>query len=205
MRELQPLLDSILEDARKEAEQTRKKGREEAEALRAKFKAEAERRRHNFLEQARKEAAEEKNRRKIQAQMAAGRELLETKNQLLEELFRALKERLTGMKDDEYRGLLRKLILQAAETGTEELFLSPADRRWLGESFLAGLNQELKNRGKQGALVYGSDVSDLSGGFLLRRGKVVQNYSLDNLITTKKDELLPEIGKRLFGPPEAGN
>lgn len=199
MRELQPLLDSILEDAQKEAEKIRKKGREEAEALRTKYKAEAEQVRQNILEQARIKAADDKARRKIQAQMAAGRELLETKNRLLEEFFSALKERLTGMKDDEYRGLLRKLILRAVETGTEELFLSPADRRWLGESFLAGLNQELKKQGKKGALVYGSDVSDLTGGFLLRRGKIVHNYSLENLIASKKDELLPEIGKRLFG------
>lgn len=199
MKELQPLLDSILEDARKEAEEIRKKGREEAEALRAKFKAEAEQLRKNILEEARRKAAEEKARRKIQAEMDAGKELLETKNQLLGEFFSALKERLAGMKDDEYRGLLRKLILRAVETGTEELFLSPADRRWLGESFLAGVNQELKNQGKKGALVYGSEVSDLSGGFLLRRGKIVHNYSLENLIAAKKDELLPEIGKRLFG------
>lgn len=198
MQKLQPLLDSILEDARKEAAQIREKGRAEAEKLRAEYKAKAERLREEMISRGQKQAAEEKNRRKIQARMEAGRELLAAKNQLVEEVFRAVKKRLAGMKDEDYRQLLRQLILQAVETGDEKLFFSIPDRRWLGEAFLTELNRELEEQGRKGALAYGEPVADLSGGFILQRGKVVQNFSLENLVEMKKDELLPEIGRRLF-------
>jgi V/A-type H+-transporting ATPase subunit E len=204
MQELQPLLDSILEDARKEAAEIRKKGRAEAEELRAEYMEKAERLREEIMNRGEKQAADEKNRRKIQAKMDAGRELLAAKNQLVEEVFQTVKKRLARMKDEDYRQLLRHLILQAVETGDEKLFFSIPDRRWLGEAFLADLNQELEKRGRKGALTYGEGeaAADLSGGFILQRGKVVQNFSLDNLVEMKKDELLPEVGRRLFSEPE---
>ncbi|NLY89815.1 MAG: hypothetical protein GX085_09410 [Firmicutes bacterium] len=198
MQELQPLLDSILEDARKEAEQIRKKGRAEAEKLRSEYKEKAEHLREEIMSRRQRQAAEEKNRRKIQAQMDAGRELLAAKNQLVEEVFQALKKRLAGMKDEDYRQLLRKLILQAVETGEEKLFFSVPDCRWLGEAFLAELNQELERQGRKGALTYGEAAADLSGGFILQQGKIIQNFSLENLVEMKRDDLLPEIGRRLF-------
>ena len=120
------------------------------------------------------------------------------KNQLVEEVFQAVKKRLAGMKDEDYRQFLRQLILQAVETGDEKLFFSIPDHRWLGEAFLTDLNRELERQGRKGALSYGEAAADLNGGFILRRGKVVQNFSLDNLVEMKKDELLPEVGRRLF-------
>lgn len=198
MQELQPLLDSILEDARKEAAQIRQKGHEEAEKIRAGYREKAERLREETMNRAQKQAAEERNRRKIQAKMNAGRELLEAKTQMVEELFQALKKRLAGMKDEDYRQLLRRLILQAVETGDEKLLFSKPDRRWLGEAFLADLNRELEKRGLKGALAYGDVTADLTGGFIFHQGKVVQNFSLESLVEMKKDELLPEVGRRLF-------
>ena len=187
-----------MEDARKEAAQIREKGRAEAEELRAGYMEKAERLREEIMNRGQKQAADEKNRRKIQAKMDAGRELLAAKNQLVEEVFQAVKKRLAGMKDEDYRQFLRQLILQAVETGDEKLFFSIPDHRWLGEAFLTDLNRELERQGRKGALSYGEAAADLNGGFILRRGKVVQNFSLDNLVEMKKDELLPEVGRRLF-------
>ena len=198
MQELQPLLDSIIEDARKEAAQIREKGRAEAEKLRAEYAEKAKRLREEIISREQRQAAEEKNRRKIQAKMEAGRELLAAKNRLVEEIFQALKKRLAGMKNEDYRELLQRLILEAVETGDEKLFFSIPDQRWLGEAFLAELNRELEKQGRKGALSYGEAAAELSGGFILQRGKVVQNFSLENLVEMKRDELLPEIGRRLF-------
>ena len=58
---------------------------------------------------------------------------------------------------------------------------------------------ELKKAGQgEPELTLGQVDPDMSGGFLLRQHNIVQNYSLDNLVNSKKEELLPEIGKRLF-------
>lgn len=198
MNEVQPLINSILEEANREAERIREEGRSDAMTLQKRLQAKAEDRRAELLREAERKAQEEKSRRKIQAQLAMRRELLEVKSQLIAEVFATVQNRLTQMEDGAYRRFIKKLILQAVQTGEEELVLSTKDRARLGDDFLKEVNGEIKKSGLKGKLVLAEADSSLPSGFLLRRGKVVHNYSLANLVDAQREELLPEIGKRLF-------
>jgi vacuolar-type H+-ATPase subunit E/Vma4 len=111
------------------------------------------------------------------------------------------------METGAYERLMSRLVLEALrfcdqETGNSpvELILSPRDLARLGRSFVEEISRELKKEGSafRGGLTLGQADPALTGGFFLRQGKIVQNYSLENLVNAKREELLPEIGRRLF-------
>lgn len=207
MNEVQPLLNSILDEANQEAEGIREAGRLKAQGLQEKFKAKAERRQAELMAEAERKAEDDKSRKKIQAQLEMKRELLEAKAKVIDELFQTVRERLTQMETGAYERLMSRLVLEALrfcdhETGNSpvELILSPRDLARLGRSFVEEISRELKKEGSafRGGLTLGQADPALTGGFFLRQGKIVQNYSLENLVNAKREELLPEIGRRLF-------
>lgn len=207
MNEVQPLLNSILDEANQEAEEIREAGRLKARSVQEEFKARAEQRRSELLAEAEKKAKEEKSRQKIQAQLEMKRELLEEKAKIIDGLFQTVRDRLTQMETGAYQRLMLRLVIEALRAGAQEagdnpaqLILSLRDQERLGRSFLEQVTQELKKEGLtlRGGLSLGEADPALSGGFFLRQGKIVQNYSLDNLVNAKREELLPEIGRRLF-------
>lgn len=207
MNEVQPLLNSILDEANQEAERIREAGRLKAQGLQEEFRAKAERRQAELMAEAERKAEDDKSRRKIQAQLEMKRELLEAKAKLIDDVFHTVQERLTQMETGAYERLMSRLVIEALrfceqEAGNSpvELILSPRDQARLGRNFVEEISQELKKEGLafRGGLTLGRADPALTGGFLLRQGKIVQNYSLKNLVNAKREELLPEIGRRLF-------
>lgn len=198
MQEIQPLVDSILEEARREAEELREQGRTAAEEVKAKYQARSEELHQELLSQAEKRAKETKEREKIQAQLGTRRELLEMKGKFIDRVFKMAESRLSEMDRKSYESFMEGLLLRAVETGTEELLLSARDRQRLGGEFLNRINNKLRNSGKKGNLVYSEETPEVSGGFILRRGKILHNYTIENLVASKKEELTPEIAKKLF-------
>src|SRR5690554_3263490 len=203
MNQVQPLIESILEEAKREAEKIQEAGRQKVRTLQEKSRTQAESRRAELREQAEQKALEEKNRQKIQAQLEMRRELLEIKSDLTKRVFATTLERLTQMESGAYQRLLVRMILEALQSGAQsfpvELVLSSRDYNRLGQDILREVKAELKKTGKgELELTLGQADPALLGGFLLRQKNIVQNYSLDNLVNSKKEELLPEIGKRLF-------
>lgn len=207
MNEVQPLLNSILDEANQEAEEIREAGRLKARKLQEGFKARAEQRRSELLAEAEKKTKEEKSRQKIQAQLEMKRELLEEKAKIIDGLFQTVRDRLTQMEAGAYQRLMLRLVIEALHAGEQEagnspaqLILSPRDQERLGRNFVEQVSQELKKEGLtlRGGLTLGEADPALSGGFFLRQGKIAQNYSLENLVNAKREELLPEIGRRLF-------
>lgn len=198
MQEIQPLVDSILEEARQEAEAFRAQGRAAAKEVRGEYQARAAEQRQKLIQQAEERAKEEKERKKIQAQLDMGRDLLEMKGDFIDRVFQLVQKRLSEMDPVDYQRFMKDLLLGAVETGDEELRISAQARQRLGKDFLPQINNALKSAGKKGALTYSAEPLT-SDGFILSRGKVVHNYTIENLVASKKEELTPEIAKRLFG------
>jgi V/A-type H+-transporting ATPase subunit E len=69
----------------------------------------------------------------------------------------------------------------------------------VGGAFVEGLNRELVKAGKRGEVKLSSDTRDISGGFILRRGRAETNGSFDTLLAMLRDEIETEIAEILFG------
>lgn len=192
------IIRRILDDAGAKAETIKTEAAEKAEAVEAEAKQKAARRQEYLLNQARKEAEEQKRRIIGVAQLEARKELLTAKQELISEAFRESLDQLVDLDNNAYISTIRKMLLKLVETGTETVFCSAADLERIPDSFWKDINQELTDQGKKGELSLSKEPRDIRGGFILQAEGVELNCSFESLLAMKRDELEPEVASILF-------
>lgn len=188
----------ILDDAGAKAESIKTEAAEKAEAVETEAKQKAARRQEHVLMQARKEAEEQKRRIIGVAQLEARKELLAAKQELISEAFRESLDQLVKLDNNSYTSIIRNMLLNLVETGTETVFCSAADLERIPDSFWKAINKELAGQGKKGELSISREPRDIRGGFILQAEGVEFNCSFESLLAMKRDELEPEVASVLF-------
>ena len=193
-----------------EAEQVVEKilsqGRDEAEKLlaEARSKAEAENRRleqelSDFDAESRKlaeRAAEDKTSRMTAAErIAQAKELLATKNKLLDELFDRVRGKIENLDHGQYTELMYRLLKDAAGTGEKEVIIGKNESR-IGPELIERVNGELGGRAH---LKLSEKRADIGGGFILSWGNVRVNAGADVLVGQLRERSEMELAGRLFG------
>ena len=130
------------------------------------------------------------------ARMDIAKEFLVEKRRILDEVFAQARERLQNLPDDDYRKLMTKLMLGAVETGDEEVIIDKEETR-IDQAFIEQVNSKLAP-GQKGNLRLADERQNLGGGFILRRGKIKNNVSLEVLLAQARKELEIELAKELF-------
>lgn len=144
-----------------------------------------------------KKAAEEKKEHLLAAaRMDIAKEYLAAKRKILDEVFEKAREQMQNLRDDEYIRLMTKLMLDAVETGDEEVIVNKNEKR-IDQKFIKHINRELGPCFK-GNLRLADEKQNLGAGFILRRGKIKTNVSLDVLLERARKELEIELAKELF-------
>jgi len=131
------------------------------------------------------------------ARMDIAKELLGEKRRLLDEIFAQAGEQLRNLPDEEYRKLMTKLMLETGETGDEEVIIDDNETR-IDQEFIKRINREL-GPGYKGNLRLAGVRQNLGAGFILRRGKIKNNVSIDVLLAQARKELEIELAEELFG------
>ena len=190
------VIDKILADAQAQANQIKAHAADEQ----ADEQAEHERIVADFKNQtdtiAKKAAEDEKLHVLAAARMQVSRELLAEKRVILDKVFIEARKRLIGMDDDAYRGLFTKLIVEAAETGDEEVIVDKNEKR-IDRNFVKNVNREL-GPGFRGNLRLSEKKANIGAGFILSRGDIKKNVSADVLISQARKDLEIELAKQLF-------
>jgi V/A-type H+-transporting ATPase subunit E len=91
---------------------------------------------------------------------------------------------------------MTKLMLQAVETGDEEIIIGKDEKR-IDQKFIKNVNREL-GPGFKGNLRLANETQNLTAGFILKRGKIKNNVSLNVLLQRARKELEIELAKKLF-------
>jgi V/A-type H+-transporting ATPase subunit E len=144
-----------------------------------------------------KKAAEEKKEHLLAgARMDIAKEYLAAKRKILDGVFEKAREQMQSLHDDEYIRLMTKLMLDAVETGDEEVIVDKNEKR-IDQKFIKHVNREL-GPGFKGNLRLADEKQNLGAGFILRRGKIKTNVSLDVLLEWARKELEIELAKKLF-------
>ncbi|MBN2270414.1 MAG: V-type ATP synthase subunit E [Sedimentisphaerales bacterium] len=195
--EAQQVIEKILADAGAEAEKILNQAREKQAAE----QAQADEKLAGYNEQTRslvdKAANDEKAHLLAAARMKIAKERLAEKRKILDELFDQARARLQGLADEEYRGIMVRRMLEAVETGDEEVVVDRSDSR-IDMDLLKEVNRQL-GPGFKGNLRFASAKDDLGGaGFILKRGKIKTNVSLAVLLDQARKELEIELAKDLF-------
>jgi len=194
----QRLRDRITKDAEAEARRILAEGEAEADRI----KAEANARARETIKQAEARAADEARehiRRQISIrELDARKAVLAEKGELMDNAFEKAMQQLRRRDVESDYALTRSLLLKVIIAGDEVIVFSPEDKERIGESFLNGLNRELKQRGLKGEVRVADDTRPMSGGFMLRSGRKEINVTFESMLGQIRDETEIEISDTLF-------
>jgi len=79
-------------------------------------------------------------------------------------------KKVDELPEADYRELMAKLMVEAVETGDEQVVAGTNESR-VDDKLVADVNQRLEGQGK-GNLTLAEDRHGLRGGFVLRRGRI---------------------------------
>ena len=133
------------------------------------------------------------------ARMAARRQLLETKQALVDKAFRQAEQQLRSLPQAEYEALCAHLACGASTSGCEELIFSAEDRERVGAAVTAKANELLQKAGKPAQLTLSAETRPIRGGVVLKNGLIETNCSLGTLVDGLRPELSGKVAARLFG------
>ncbi len=194
--EAQQVVEKILADAGAEAKKTKKQADENEAPEQAKLTEQLQ----EYGSQTKALADRLGNEKKLHllavARMDIAKQFLAEKSRTLDEVFAQAQTKLQNLPDEQYRELIRNLMLEAVETGDEEVILDKDETR-IDEKFIRQINQKL-GRGRKGNLKLSKERQQLGGCFILRRGKIKNNVSLDVLLARARKELEIKLAKQLF-------
>ena len=137
---------------------------------------------------------EAKSRVLATARMEIAKQNLQTRKTLIDDVFVKAADVIKNMNDTDYVQLMKKLLVACVETGDEQIVTGKNETR-LAAEFLSAVNSEL---GSKGNLTLADDKADIEAGFILRKGKIRMNVSLEVLLGQIREELETEIAKELF-------
>ncbi len=194
--EAEQVVDKILSDAKAEAEKITQQAHEKAAAEQAKLDEQLAEFKQQSAALAEKAAEDEKAHILAAARMEAAKDYLAEKTRILDEVFQQARGRVEQLPDNEYRDLMARLMREAVETGDEEVVIGQNETR-IDQTLVDAVNGKLGADGK-GNLKLASDRVDLNAGFILRRGKIKTNVSLDVLLGQARNDLQIELAQSLF-------
>jgi V/A-type H+-transporting ATPase subunit E len=182
----------IEQDAADEAAKLLDDARKQAEALNKDADAQIAQNKKYYDDLFETEAPEVRRRAEIIANLDVKKIKLGAKRELIEQSFRQAFERLCKFSDDKYLAFMEKLLDQAVSSGDEELLVSGKEKR-MNKSWL-----DKYNAAKGRKLTLSAEKADIEAGFILRRGRISVNCSLDTLVRWLEDDLESDVVKRLF-------
>lgn len=194
--EAEQVIDKILADAGAEAEKIKTQADENEAAENAKFDEQLDEHGKQTKALAEKLGSEKKLHLLATARMDISKEHLAEKCRILDEVFDKARQQLQNLPDDQYRQLMTSLMLEAVETGDEEVLIDNDEKR-IDAALIKKVNSKL-GPDRKGNLKLAGEKLKLGGGFILRRGKIKNNVSLDVLLALARKELEIELAKDIF-------
>jgi len=192
------IIRRILAEAEEKAEAVSAEASRKVDRIKTEAELAAADKQKRILEQAGKEAEEQKRRIIGVALLDARKELLAAKQELMERAFRQSLEKLVNLDEQLYFSVLKEMLLAQVKTGDENVVLSARDRERMPTDFWQEINEALKRAGKKGELLLSGEARSIQGGFILQAGGVELNCSFKSLLETRWDELEPAVAGLLF-------
>ena len=195
--QIQGLVDHLQEDARKQAAEEEARGQREAEDYAEGFRRKTQEMISAINDDYSNQAQEESRRLKSQAEMEAKLQVLNAKQESLDESFTKALEQLANLPDNKKKKLYLKNLLIAVERGDETLAVA-GNERLLWESLITEANKELAKTGRLGQLKLSGSPALIRGGFLLDGSSYEVNGSLESLLKGAQERLRPEVARILL-------
>jgi len=192
--EAKQVVEKILSDAQADAEKIKKEADEKETSEQAELAEQLDEYEKQTEVLAQKSGEERKMRLLAAARMEIAKDFLGEKRKILDEVFEQAKIQFTNLPDEEYRNVMAQLMKKATESGDEEVIIDKKEKR-INDELINQVNQQLGNKGN---LKLSEEKGNLGAGFILKRGKIKNNVSLQVLLEQARKELEIELAKELF-------
>jgi len=201
------LIEKILDDAKKEADETIERSRKTAQGVLDEKREEARKKAEGVSESLIK-TAEDQARSIIESSIANSRirmnwMILSEKEKIIERVFDEVKKKLRGFtRTDDYDKILKSLIQEgaiAAGGGELQVYLNSYD--YQRDLALDQLSDNIKKAtGVRTMLSKATEPANKIGGALIKSkdGKVAVDNTLEALIESRRKDLEPKIAALLF-------
>jgi len=196
---LETIIAKIEAESQAESQAILKKAQVQAQAISEEVRSKAAADQKLALGRGEQEAKRLKQRLLQTAELHERKELLALKQELVEEVFNSALNKLRELPADKYKELIRRMLLSQELTGDEQVVVAGEDQKYLGNGFMADINQELKKRGLKSSVELVFDEQLSRGGFILRRNRIENNNSFAGLLRAQRDELELTVAQTLFG------
>jgi V/A-type H+-transporting ATPase subunit E len=190
------VVEKILADAKAEAEKIKKQAEANEAAEQAKLAEQLDEYKKQTEILAKKAGEDEESHILAAARMDIAKQLLAEKRKILDEVFEQARQQLQNLPEQEYRTLCTKLMLETVETGDEEIIVDKNEKH-INQDLIDQVNRQLSSKGK-GELNLSDQKQDIGAGFILKRGQIKTNVSLDVLLDQARKELEIDLAKELF-------
>jgi len=194
--EAEQVVEKILAGARAEADKIKKQADDKQANEQAKLSEKLYEHKKQTEILAQQAGEDEKSHVLAAARMDIAKQLLAEKRKILDEVFEQARRQLQNLPDEEYHSLIKKLLLDAVETGDEEVIVDTNESR-ISEELIKEVNQQLGSD-RKGNLKLSGQKQNIGAGFILARGKVKTNVSIEVLLDQARKELEIELAKELF-------
>jgi vacuolar-type H+-ATPase subunit E/Vma4 len=195
---LDRLRQKLLADAHSEADRLRQAAHAEADRLLATAEAEV-REEADRERRARIEACEQACRQQVaRARIDARNELLRTRHEGMESVYREAATVLAGLDDAVYRAWLERRLAEVRTSAGESIVFAEADRSRLDRQWLADLALSLPPApgiSTNGPFHFDREVD---GGFVLRHDRYEIDVTLGTLLRQLRESMDAELTTLLF-------
>ncbi len=193
MEGMERIRESILTEARVQAEAIIKEAQEKVNAMEEQAnKKSGEITRHR-LEKAEVEAQEAARRMLSMAELDLKKNNLQAKQSLIDQAFDKALVRLKELPEEAYMGMIVSMLGSAGITGKEELVVSPQDRERFEKGLLKKVNDKMSFE-----LKLSDETRNMQGGFILKAQGVEINNSFETLLRMERERIETEIADILF-------
>ncbi|MHC5075350.1 MAG: V-type ATP synthase subunit E, partial [Planctomycetota bacterium] len=175
--EAEQVVEKILSEANKEAQAIDGQSQQQLTHEQQKLEQELQEYKEQSAELAEKAAKDKKEHMLSATRMDIAKQKLAEKRNILNEVFVQAREKFKEMSNQEYVEIISKLMLWVVETGDEEIITDPKESG-INYKLIKEINRQL-GTGYKGNLKLSDEKENIEAGFILRRGNIKNNVSLD--------------------------
>jgi V/A-type H+-transporting ATPase subunit E len=172
----QNLIDSILADAKAQADEIVNEAKMEAERIISDAQAKAAKEKAASDKITALEAEKAASKELSAADMEAKKLILTEKQKCIEEVIDEAAKKLASLSGNEYKEVILKMI-KSADCKDSEIIFSSGDK--------AELQKAVEDMGFK----VSDETRDIEGGFVVKKGDIEYNYSFKSIITVEREEI----------------
>ncbi|MCD4782675.1 MAG: V-type ATP synthase subunit E [Candidatus Eremiobacteraeota bacterium] len=192
------LTEKIINDAKEEAVRIEKESTAEAEGIVAHARNGLEKEREKLRKEAERIANEKYQNIVTLARINARNKVLETKQNLIDEVFILVKKKIGDMSPDNFKKYALRLISSFPPNEETMLVVGKKYRSVIDDDFVRQLNEKIKGKCR-GRFVLDKKDSKFDSGFYLVTGNVQIDLTFDSILKSIREDMELEIIKILFG------